>query len=66
MISPSEKLLRIREVSEWLGVSKTTVYKWVKEGRFPEPVILADHASRWVEAEVVAWLASRPRGVKDD
>ena len=66
MISPSEKLLRIREVSEWLGVSKTTVYKWVKEGRFPEPVILADHASRWVEAEIVDWLASRPRGVKDD
>lgn len=66
MQSPSEKLLRIREVAKWLGVSTTTIYKWVKEDRFPKPIILADHASRWVEAEIADWLASRPRGVKDD
>lgn len=66
MTSPSEKLLRIREVSERLGVSKTTIYKWVKEERFPEPVILGAHASRWVEQEISDWLADRPRGVKSD
>jgi len=25
-----EKLMRIAEVTEWLNVSKSTIYKWVK------------------------------------
>lgn len=67
MTSPSDnRLLRIAEVCRWLNVSKTTIYKWVKEGRFPEPIILADHASRWREDEVGEWLNSRPTGVKND
>jgi prophage regulatory protein len=67
-----EKLMRIAEVTDWLNVSKSTIYKWVKEGTFPKPIILGEESgsknntSRWVETEVVAWLASRPRGKNDE
>ena len=61
------KLLKVGEVSEWLNVSRSTIYKWVHEGEFPEPVVLGQDdgkrsASRWKEDEVVDWLESRPRG----
>ena len=61
------KLLKVGEVSEWLNVSRSTIYKWVHEG---EPVVLGQDdgkrsASRWKEDEVVDWLESRPRGVQE-
>ena len=64
------KLLKVGEVSEWLNVSRSTIYKWVNEGEFPEPVVLGQDdgkrsASRWKEDEVVDWLESRPRGVQE-
>ena len=66
MTAPSNKMLRIAEISEWLNVSKSTIYKWVKDGNFPKPLILGDGdrsaASRWMEREVNEWLDSRPRG----
>lgn len=66
MTSPSNNLLRIGEVCKWLNVSKSTIYKWVKEERFPQPLILGEHASRWQESDIEAWLNDRPRGVQDD
>ena len=64
------KLLKVGEVSEWLNVSRSTIYKWVHEGEFPEPVVLGQDdgkrsASRWKEDEVVDWLESRPRDVQE-
>ena len=64
------KLLKVGEVSEWLNVSRSTIYKWVHEGEFPEPVVLGQDdgkrsASRWKEDEVVDWLESRARRVQE-
>lgn len=64
------KLLRVGEVSEWLNVSRSTIYKWVHDGEFPEPVVLGQDdgkrsASRWKEDEVLEWLDSRPRGIQE-
>jgi prophage regulatory protein len=70
MTSPSKKMLRVSDIADWLNVSKSTVYKWVKEGNFPEPIILGEGdrsaASRWPLEDVQAWLDSRPRGVQGD
>jgi prophage regulatory protein len=70
MTSPSKQMLRVSEIADWLNVSKTTIYKWVKDGNFPEPIILGEGdrsaASRWLKEEVDLWLQSRPRGVQGD
>lgn len=66
------RLMRITEISDWLNVSKSTIYKWVSEGAFPKPIILGEEsgarnsASRWVEQEVVDWLEARPRGKNEE
>ena len=70
MTAPSKQMLRVSEIADWLNVSKTTIYKWVKDGNFPEPIILGEGdrsaASRWLKEEVDLWLESRPRGVQGD
>jgi predicted DNA-binding transcriptional regulator AlpA len=67
MISHSNRLLRVGEVAELLGVSKSYIYKMSQTTDFPKPVVLGDEntkrsASRWVLTEVEDWVSSRPRG----
>lgn len=37
----------------------------MRAGELPEPVRIVPRAVRWIEAEIVAWLASRPRSHGD-
>ncbi len=36
-----------RQVRERYGVSRTTVWRWVREGRLPEPVNVGPASIRW-------------------
>lgn len=40
-----------------LPVSRTTVWRWVREGRFPKPFKLGDSVTVWDAAEVDAFIA---------
>ena len=72
MTSHSNRLLRVGEVAELLGVSKSYVYKLAHNSTtFPKPIILgADDnrrsSSRWVLTEIEDWVNSRPRGKEHD
>lgn len=48
-------LIRIAEVCELVGVSRTTIYRWVSEGMFPEPVRISRYAVRWNIDEIEKW-----------
>ncbi|MBW4055959.1 MAG: AlpA family phage regulatory protein [Proteobacteria bacterium] len=43
------KYLRIKQVQEIVPVSKSTIYQWIKEGRFPAPTKLGERTSAWEE-----------------
>ena len=47
------KMLRQRAVCELRGCSKTTLYKDIKEGRFPPPVKLGPKISVWPETDLI-------------
>ena len=55
------RLLRLREVLALCGLSRSTIYRKMREGSFPEPLKVGVRAVRWREAEIEDWLASRPR-----
>lgn len=59
MNSPTERMLRWPDVRERTGLSRTTVWREVRAGRFPAPVKLTDHAIAWKQSAVEAWIASR-------
>lgn len=52
-------LIRVAEVCEFLGLSRSTLYKLLSEGAFPEPVRLGPRTVRWNVDELVAWRDRR-------
>jgi prophage regulatory protein len=52
-------LLRIADVCEWLGISRTTVYLLLSKGSFPEPVRLGSRTVRWRVDAIEAWREAR-------
>lgn len=45
-----------------LPVSKATIWRWVREGKFPAPYKLGDAVTVWDLEEVEAYLAQRAGG----
>jgi prophage regulatory protein len=43
------------------SLSRTSVWRGVREGWFPSPVSVSPGRIAWFEDEVTSWLASRPR-----
>ena len=49
--------MRAKEVTDTIGVSKSTLYAWTAAGKFPKPVPLpGGGATAWVSIEVTAWM----------
>lgn len=55
----SRRLLRRPEVEARTGLSRSTIYEWMKRGEFPQPVKLGERLVAWRESDVTAWLESR-------
>lgn len=49
-------ILRLPTVKARTGLSRSTIYLRISEGRFPKPVSLGGRAVGWVEAEITDWL----------
>ena len=59
--SADYRLLRLNEVQARCGLSRSSVYRLLRNGSFPAPLKVGVRAVRWPESEITAWLASRPR-----
>ena len=57
--NPPIHFLRLPEVMKRTGLSRSTIYVRVAEGRFPRPVALGGRAVGWIEAEIEEWVAER-------
>ncbi|MPV69211.1 helix-turn-helix transcriptional regulator [Burkholderia sp. BE17] len=53
------KLLRLVGVLDTVGVKKTTLYRWIREGKFPAPVQLGSRSVGWRATDVQQWVESR-------
>ena len=56
------RLLTLRDVTAATALSRSAVYALMAESRFPKPIRIGSRAVRWVEQEVLDFIASRPRG----
>lgn len=49
--------MRAKDVIAAVGVSKSTLYAWIAQGKFPKPVTLTGGgATAWVSTEVADWM----------
>ncbi|WP_323908526.1 helix-turn-helix transcriptional regulator [Aeromonas caviae] len=52
-------LLRIKVVLARTGLSRSTMYAMIADGRFPAPVKLSVRCVAWPSDQVDAWVAER-------
>ena len=48
-------------MTEAIALSRSVIYELMAESPFPKPIRVGDRAVRWIEDEVVEYIASRPR-----
>lgn len=51
-------LLRRKEVEKIAGISRASIYRLIKAGKFPRPVALGTGSVRWKQSDVIAWQSS--------
>jgi len=62
MSDPSQQglsILRRKQVEARTGLSRSTIYHYIKAGTFPRPVPLGPRAVGWLESDVSNWIAER-------
>lgn len=52
-------ILRRKQVQARTGLSRSTIYLYIKADLFPKPVALGPRAVGWIESEVTDWIAAR-------
>ena len=61
----SARILRVRETCERVGLSRSTIWRLARRGRFPQAVQLSSAATvGFLESEVVDWIAARAEARK--
>lgn len=62
---PRDRLLRLPDVEATTGCKKSTIYKLMKEGKFPPCVRITARMAAWPESAVLAWVQARIAGAQE-
>jgi prophage regulatory protein len=57
----NSRILRLNEVKLRTGLSRSSIYAFMKAETFPQHISLGERCVGWYEHEIDAWVASRQR-----
>jgi prophage regulatory protein len=52
----AHKILRLPDVLNRVGFSRSTIYAFVSKGRFPAPVKIGARAVGWLDTDIDQWI----------
>lgn len=52
-------ILRLPQVIALTGLSRSTTYQLIKEGKFPAPISLSTRAVGWLDTDVADFIQAR-------
>lgn len=58
-ISKEPTILRRPQVQQRTGLSRSTLYQYIKDGEFPASISLGPRAVGWLESDVSDWISAR-------
>jgi prophage regulatory protein len=58
-VNHEERFLRLPEVVRRCGISKSSVWLWVREGRFPSPIRVGPRVTCWRASEIDNWIEAK-------
>lgn len=53
-----EKIYTTKEILEMFGITRSTLWRWQKEGRFPKPITIAGGRNLYPESIVADYIES--------
>ncbi|MFZ2586658.1 MAG: AlpA family phage regulatory protein [Alphaproteobacteria bacterium] len=61
-VLPPKGYVRLPVVQAITGVGKSTIWNWVKEGRFPKPIKLSARVTCWSAEALHKWIEDKAEG----
>ena len=52
----NQKIIKLPEVVTNTKLSRPTIYRLIKEGKFPKQIKLSERSSGWIEQEVIDYI----------
>lgn len=52
-------ILRLPQVQQRIGLSRSTIYSMIKNGQFVQPIKLGPRAVGWLESDVEEFIAQK-------
>lgn len=59
-----DRYIRIKELSAMLGIAKSTIYRLVKEDKFPKQIKLTERTVVWRLSVINKWVADKENASK--
>jgi prophage regulatory protein len=59
----TQRLIRFREVQEKVGLSRTTIWRAERDGKFPNRKQIGKNSIAWLETDIDAWIESKIVGL---
>lgn len=54
-----KRIIRLAEAKNLSGLSRSSIYALMNEGKFPQKVSIGSRAIGWVENEIQDWIEER-------
>jgi len=48
-----------QQIETLLQISPATIYRWTKEGKFPQKIHLGPNMVRWKASDIEAWMMEK-------
>lgn len=53
------KILKLPAIIERTGLSRSSIYSYISNNRFPAPIKLGERSVGWIESSVDQWITDR-------
>ena len=60
-----DRLLRLPEVQKLIPLSRSTLWRAIRKGKFPAPVRISENAVAWRASDIQQWFDTRVENLND-
>lgn len=62
----TDRFIRQPEITERTGLSRTTIWRQERQGKFPKRRKISENAVGWLESEITGWFESKATNNPDE
>jgi prophage regulatory protein len=61
MDNGTDNLIRRKEITEYLGINSSTLYRWRQADDFPKEIVIGPNSIAWHRSSFNRWLKKRTK-----